>query len=218
MLIGGIDEAGRGPAIGPMVMAIASIRKEDEFKLQSIGVKDSKLLSKKKRDELYFIIKDICRTAVIKISPEEVDEAVNSSSDNLNWLEARTSAKLIKKVPSNQVVLDCPSTNLSSYKEYIQNRINNKKIKIIVEHKADLNHLIVGAASIIAKVERDREIEKIKEEIGKDFGSGYSSDPDTQGFIERFWNHPEYSKFMRKSWDTWKKHHHQKSQKSLGEF
>ncbi|MBU0471477.1 MAG: ribonuclease HII [Nanoarchaeota archaeon] len=218
MHIGGIDEAGRGPVIGPMVMAIASIKKEDEFKLQALGIKDSKLLTPKKRAELYKIIKEICRTAVVKVFPEEIDEAVNSGSDNLNWLEARCAVKLITIVPCNEVVLDCPSTNLESYKKFIKNKLKNKKVKLVVEHKADLNHLIVGAASIIAKVERDLEIEKIKKEIGVNFGSGYSSDPETQRFVQKHWDYKDYSKYMRKSWDTWKKHHHQKSQKSLGEF
>lgn len=218
MLIGGIDEAGRGPVIGPMVIAIASMRKEDEFKLQTIGVKDSKLLSKSKRDELFKVVKEICHTAIIKSSPEEVDAAVLSTSDNLNWLEARIAAKLIKKVPSKKVILDCPSNNLKAYKDYIAKKLEGNKTEIVVEHKADLNHLIVGAASILAKVTRDEEIAKIRKEIGIDFGSGYPSDPRTQEFVAKYWNHPEYSKYMRKSWDTWQKHHNSKSQTNLGEF
>lgn len=218
MHIGGVDEAGRGPVIGPMVMAIASIRKEDEFKLQAMGVKDSKLLSEKKRNEILIVLKEVCRTVFIKVWPEEIDEAVKSSSDNLNWLEARKAAQLIDRIPCNEVILDCPSTNLVSYKDYIKNQVKNKKVKIKVEHKADLNHLIVGAASIVAKVARDEEIEKIKKEIGKDFGSGYPSDPKTQAFIEKYWNNKKYSVYMRKSWDTWQKHHNQKAQTSLGAF
>ncbi|MFH1770616.1 MAG: ribonuclease HII [archaeon] len=218
MLIGGIDEAGRGPVIGPMVMAIAVIKKESEFKLQALGVKDSKLLTIRRRNELFRILGELCKTSFIVVSSADVDEAVNSPSDNLNWLEARVAADLINKVKSDSVILDCPSTNLSAYKDYISQKVKDKKINLVVEHKADLNHLIVGAASIIAKVTRDNEILKIKKEIGIDFGSGYPSDPRTQAFIKKYWNHPEYSKYMRKSWDTWQKHHNSKSQKSLGEF
>ncbi|MBU0666978.1 MAG: ribonuclease HII [Nanoarchaeota archaeon] len=222
MLIGGIDEAGRGPVIGPLVMAIAVIKEEDEFKLKALGVKDSKLLSPKKREEMISVLKEICQTVVLKISPSDVDKAVLSSSDNLNWLEARTAAKLISAVTCKKVILDCPSTNLESYKEYIKNKLNNKltnkDVKIIVEHKADLNHLIVGAASILAKVARDEEIKKIQKEIGVDFGSGYSSDPKTQVFIENNWSNPKYEKYIRKSWDTYKKRESNAAQKSLGEF
>jgi len=218
MLIGGVDEAGRGPAMGPMVMAIASIRKEDEFKLHTLGVKDSKLLTEKKRKELYKVIKEICRTAVVKVTPSEVDKAVSSPSDNLNWLEARMAAKLINKVSCKRVILDCPSTNLDSYGIYIKKLVKNKKTEIIVEHKADLNHLIVGAASIIAKVDRDAVIKKMQKEIGVDFGSGYASDPKTQDFVEKNWNKKVYQQYIRQSWDTWKRHKVAASQKSLGEF
>lgn len=218
MLIGGIDEAGRGPVIGPMVMAIAVVRKEDEFKLQTMSVKDSKLLTKKRRDELYGVIQDLCQTLVIKVSPKQVDKAVLSSSDNLNWIEARTAAKLINKVTAEKVVLDCPSTNLDSFRQYIMNHVKDKKIKLVIEHQADVNHLIVSAASVIAKVTRDAEIEKIKKKIGIDFGSGYSSDPKTQVFVEKHWNNEEFSPYIRKSWDTWKKHHDRLAQKSLEEY
>jgi len=218
MLIGGIDEAGRGPVMGPMVMAIAVIKKESEFKLQTFGIKDSKLLTPLRRKELFKVISDLCKTAVVTISSDEIDVAVLSSSDNLNWLEARKAAELINKVKANTVILDCPSNNIDAYGEYIKQRVKKKKVKLVVEHKADLNHLIVGAASIIAKVTRDEEIVKIRKKIGIDFGSGYSSDPRTQAFVKKYWNNNKYSKHMRKSWDTWKKHHKKTSQKSLGEF
>ncbi|NQU97900.1 ribonuclease HII [Candidatus Woesearchaeota archaeon] len=218
MLVGGIDEAGRGPVMGPMVMAIAVIKKESEFKLQTLGIKDSKLLTPNRRNQLFDVIGDLCKTAVVEISPEEIDEAVNSTTDNLNWLEARKVVELINRVKADTVILDCPSNNLEAYEEYIQHRVKDKKIKLVVEHKADLNYLIVGAASIMAKVTRDRDIEKIKKKIGKEFGSGYPSDPRTQEFVKKYWDHKNYSKYMRKSWDTWKKHQKENAQKSLGEF
>jgi len=218
MYIAGVDEAGRGPVLGPMVMAIASIKKEDEFKLRAIDVKDSKLLTPHRRYELFNVIKDLCETNVVIVSPQEIDEALTTPTDNLNWLEARTAAKLIDKISAKKVILDCPSTNLEGYKNYIKKHLKNKKIEIVVEHKADLNHLIVSAASIIAKVVRDEEIEKIRVKTGKEIGSGYSSDPTTQKFIDENWSKKEYSKFIRKSWDTWQRRHHQNAQKKLGEF
>lgn len=218
MIIAGIDEGGRGPVVGPMVMAIASIKEEDLFQLQAIGVKDSKLLSPKKREQLLKVIKDLCVVATKKMSPQQIDEAVFSSKDNLNWLEARAAAELINKITSDKVILDCPSTNLSSYKNYIQSRVKSKRTKIVVEHKADLNYLIVGAASIVAKTARDREVEKIHKELGVVVGSGYPSDPKTQAFVEKYWNNKKYNVHMRKSWDTWQRFHIKSKQKSLGDF
>ncbi len=218
MYIAGVDEAGRGPVLGPMVMAIASIKKEDEFKLQAMGVKDSKLLSPQRRYELFNILKEICEIETIMVSPKEIDEAVLSTTDNLNWLEARAAAELVNRIKADVVTLDCPSTNIKAYKDYITERLKDKKRKIAVEHKADLNHLIVGAASIIAKVLRDEEIEKIRVKIGQEIGSGYSSDPKTQAFIKSNWNVKAYDKYIRKSWDTWQRIHSKSKQKRLGEF
>lgn len=217
MLIGGIDEAGRGPVIGPLVMAIAVIKKEDEFKLQTLGIKDSKLLTPNKRNELFTVIKDLCKTALVIITPAEIDQAVNSNIDNLNWLEARKAAELINQIKTDKVILDCPSSNLEAFKIYINGYVR-RKTNLVVEHKADLNNVIVGAASIIAKVTRDEEIQKIKKELKVDFGSGYPSDPRTQSFIDKHWNNAKTNKHMRKSWATWKQRERKGAQSSLGEY
>ncbi len=214
MIIAGIDEAGRGPVIGPLVIAIACIDEKDEFKLKTLGVKDSKLLSPLQRERLFDEIKDLCEYEIIIVSPEEVDEAVNSKETNLNWLEADTSIKLINKLRPKKVTLDCPSTNIEAYKKYVAKRLDYKPI-IVVEHKADLNYIIVGAASILSKVTRDAEIEKIKKKYNIQFGSGYPSDPLTIKFIKK--NYNNYP-FFRKSWSTWEKVADKKKQKSLAEF
>jgi len=89
-------------------------------------------------------------------------------------------------------------------------------IKIISEHKADENYPVVSAASILAKVTRDEEIEKIKQQIGVNFGSGYPSDETTQRFLEE--NYDKYPDIFRKTWKSYKNVLKQKSQKGLGEF
>ncbi|MBN2459867.1 ribonuclease HII [Candidatus Woesearchaeota archaeon] len=214
MIIAGVEEAGRGPVIGPMVMAIACIDSEDEFKLKTLGVKDSKLLTPEQRERLYDAIKDLCKFELIKISPEEIDAAVNSEETNLNWLEADNAAIMINKLRPEKVILDCPSTNLKAYEDYIKKKLDYKP-KLVVEHKADVNHTIVGAASILAKVSRDNEIKKLKAKYGVDFGSGYPSDPITLDFtLKNFDRYP----FFRKSWDTWQKAKRHGPQKKLGEF
>jgi len=87
-----------------------------------------------------------------------------------------------------------------------------------VEHKADLNHLIVGAASIIAKVAREKELGKIKRKLKIDFGSGYPGDPKTKKFLEEHQGTKEYQHLFRKSWAPYADLMQKKSQKSLGEF
>jgi len=123
-------------------------------------------------------------------------------------------ALLINKLDPDKVIVDAPSTNLETFKAYLEKKLNVNP-KLIVKHKADRDHVIVGAASILAKVTRDREIEKLKEKYGIEFGSGYPSDPKTVEFLKKNWD--KYD-FFRKSWDTWKKVAIAKKQKSLGDY
>jgi len=102
--------------------------------------------------------------------------------------------------------------------EYNSKLIENKEIELIVEHKADLNHPVVSAASIIAKEKREDEVKKIKEKIKMDFGSGYPADPKTKEFIEKNFDNPLYKEIIRFSWSTWKKLNNSTNQKSLKEF
>ena len=217
-LICGIDEAGRGPVLGPLVMCGLLIKEEDEKKLVKIKVKDSKLLTKEKRESLFPKIKDISyKYEILIIEPDEIDEAVNGHDWlNLNKLEANKTAEILNLLNPNKAIIDAPSNNIASYKRYLMKFVKNKKIEIILEHKADLNHVVVGAASIIAKVTRDDEIERIKKEIKVDFGSGYMSDPKTVGFLEKYYE--EYSYLFRKSWFPYKDIMNKKFQSRLEDF
>lgn len=216
VLLCGIDEAGRGPVIGPLVICGVLIKEENESSLSSIGVKDSKLLTPEKRSEIYEILKHKVKYKLLVISPQEVDSALQSKEINLNWLEAIKSAEIINFLKPEKVILDCPSNNISAYTNYLKDIVNDTEIEIIAEHKADLNHLVVGAASILAKVTRDREIEKLKKRIGVDFGSGYPSDPITRDFLSK--NYKRYPDIFRKEWASYKEALNMKKQKSLSEY
>ncbi|GEM_PF-392437 len=163
----GIDEAGRGPVIGPLVIAGAMMDEKDLPKLEKLGVKDSKLLTPKKREQLFPKIQKICAYKIIIIEPQEIDNAVQSQELNLNWLEAIKSAEILKELKPNKAILDCPSPNIAKYTAYVKNKLEDTSITVICEHKADVNHKIVGAASVLAKVTRDRIIEEIKKKYGE---------------------------------------------------
>jgi len=214
MIVAGIDEAGRGPVIGPMVMAICSIDEDKLPKLSLMGVDDSKQLTERKREELYDELIKICEYKIIIISPKEIDEAVLTKGNNLNKLEAVKQAFLINLILADKYIIDCPSNNIEAYQKYTMNYIENIKAKFLFEHHADATHKIVGAASILAKVTRDREIAKLRDKIKIDFGSGYPSDPKTIAFIRKYWN--KYD-FFRKSWETYTKIAESKAQKKLFE-
>jgi ribonuclease HII len=217
-LLCGIDEAGRGPVIGPLVICGVLIDEKDEISLKDINVKDSKLLIPHQREEIYEILKNKVKYKLLIINPKEIDSALQSQEINLNWLEAIKSAEIINFLKPAKAILDCPSTNINAYTKYLKNLINDKGMEIICEHKADLNHLVVGAASILAKVTRDREIEKLKKSIGINFGSGYPSDPLTQDFLRK--NYSKYPDIFRKEWASYKEAANIsiKKQKSLSDY
>lgn len=212
----GIDEAGRGPVIGPMVMCGVLVQKSDEQKLRDIGCKDSKALTPSKREELFDEIKKIVKDfRIIIISPEEIDDALNSKESNLNLLEASKTAHIISMLQPGTAQIDCPSTNIEAYINYIIEQTKSTKTKIVAEHKAEDKFIAVAAASILAKVTRDREIQKLKRKFGIDFGSGYPSDPFTKQFTEKYYN--KYP-FFRKTWASWKNAANRNGQKTLAGF
>ena len=217
VLVLGIDEAGRGPIIGSLFIAGALFEEKDISKLKELGVKDSKLLSHKKRILLAKEIKKIAKKyKIIQVKPEEIDKAVNHDHGlNLNWLEAHKTVQLINELKPDKAIIDCPSPNIKKYKEFLYNLINNKKVELIVEHKADLHHLPCSAASILAKCVREEEVEKLKKKNGE-IGPGYTSNPITQKFVKE--NFDKYPEIFRKSWMTWKNHYQAKKQRKLDEF
>ena len=116
VLIAGIDEAGRGPVIGPLVIAITVIDQEQEGKLRELGVRDSKLLSPKQRESMFGPVSKLCKHEILIIEPKEIDAAVESESSNLNWLEADKAILLLNKLRPDIAFIDCPSNNPSIYR------------------------------------------------------------------------------------------------------
>lgn len=222
--IAGVDEAGRGPVIGPMVMAIVATNPTNLEFLKTIGVKDSKLLSEKKRNELFREIKKNLPHAIIKVKPEEIDKHVISETSSLNDLEAITSAKLIKLIAKEcsikSVMLDLPSKNKGEYLRMVKSKLQFplSSLDIDAEFKADLNYIVVGAASILAKVTRDREIKKIERKVGFPIGSGYPSDKYTIASLHKHFVVLKEEKVVRLSWSTVKDLLIERSQTKLENF
>lgn len=222
--IGGVDEAGRGPVLGPMVMAIVAASPTQLEFLKSIGVKDSKLLTEKKREQLFREIKKNLPSAIIKLKPEEIDKHVLAQNSSLNNLEAITSAKLIKEVSKlasiKNVMLDLPSKNKEEYLRVVKSKLSFplNSLDINAEFKADLNYVVVGAASILAKVTRDREIKNMEKKLGFSIGSGYPSDKYTVESLHKNFKKLKDSKFVRLSWATVKELLEKREQTKLSNF
>lgn len=195
MIVCGVDDAGRGSMAGPLVIAGVSISKSKLRKLSLLGVKDSKKLSPKSRESLYKKIIEFADSYyVAKINPKSIDKSVQIHG--LNDLEAKYMAKVISKLNPDESYVDSCDVDPQRFGKLIS-KLSNTRVHS--HHHADSRFVIVSAASILAKVTRDREIEKIRKH--HDLGSGYPSDSKTVKFVHDYYskNHtlPE---FIRKSW------------------
>lgn len=222
MLIIGIDDAGRGPILGPMILAGVLVTTEQDKVLKEKGAVDSKIISHKVRMS---VSKDILSNSIdnhVEVTyPNEIDSSINRGV-NLNTLEAMKAASIINKLNNKKdkikVVVDCPSVNTKAWKSKLIEFIDNSdNLDIYCEHKADANYPSVSAASILAKVRREEEMDKIKKDYSKygDVGSGYPSDPYTKEFLKQHGKELSNSGIFRKSWATWKNLFADKNQSTL---
>jgi ribonuclease HII len=198
--IAGIDEAGRGPVIGPMVVAGVLVREELLGELLALGVRDSKKLSPKKREHL---VGDILRLADLQhietIRADQIDQ--RRRVESLNRIEATAMAKILNVLRPDIAQVGSVDVVCERFRSMILSEVADP-VKIDSVHHAEDRFPAVAAASIIAKVTRDSSVASLRREYG-DFGSGYPSDAKTRSFI-REWYAKEGSlpPIVRKSWKT----------------
>ena len=218
ILIAGVDEAGRGAVIGPLVVAGISIDARYEHRLRKLGVKDSKLLSPKRREKLAAGIDKLAKDVMIlKVGPCKIDN-YRRQGINLNRIEAMKFAEVLSLLDPQRAYIDAPDVNLGRLKAHMQKMVGGD-MGLVVEHKADHKYPVVSAASIAAKVARDEEIEKIKKKYG-DVGPGYSSNEITMKWMRDWLEHnKEFPEgIVRKTWMTTKAVNSEKAQKKLSTF
>ena len=198
-MICGVDEAGKGPVMGPMVVAAVSVNNAKIIENQ--GFKDSKLLTPQKRKELFELIKNNYEYAIEIIEPEEID--IYRRKNKLNLLNRQAFEKVISKLNPKIAYVDAADVNEERFGREIKNNLTNENdTDVISMHKADSKITIVAAASIIAKQTRELEILKLKDKIG-DFGSGYPSDTRTIKFLKSYFHdNAKWPSGTRKSWKT----------------
>ncbi len=201
-MIAGADEAGRGPILGPMVLGVVLSDERVQEELKSDGIRDSKILSPKRREKLAELIrKKASKVEIIEISNVEIDESRLVKNVNLNELEAMKFAQLIEKLNPKLVYMDSPDPNPELFEKRIRKYLKVRP-KLVVENFADRNYPLVAAASIVAKVYRDHCVAKLHGRYG-DFGSGYPADPRTITFLNSWvQEHGKLPDFARKSWAT----------------
>ncbi|MBU1914405.1 MAG: ribonuclease HII [Thermoplasmatota archaeon] len=198
-MICGVDEAGRGPILGPLVVCALAV--ESDAELVKLGVKDSKRLTPKRREELEPKIRKIARIELREVPAQEIDDRDCS----LNKLEAKVFAELIDRISPEIAYIDAADVNEQNFACMVKSSLKCRP-KIISEHKADDTYPVVSAASIIAKVTRDSRMREIQLEMGQPIGSGYVHDEVTMTFV-RNWisDHDCCPPHTRKSWEPAKK-------------
>ncbi|MFW6111298.1 MAG: ribonuclease HII [Thermoproteota archaeon] len=207
MLVAGVDDAGRGCVLGPLFIAGVMMEESNISELDRLGVKDSKRLSPSRRKILAVEIKQrATKYEVVKLPPKDIDRVVENGRPlhRLNRLEARGMAQVIELLKPEVAYVDASDVSEERFKRHIVECLNFG-LEVVSEHKADSRFRIVSAASIVAKVERDAEIERLREKYGE-LGCGYPVDPRTINFLncclEKYGRYPD---IVRKSWKTAKR-------------
>ena len=210
-IILGIDEAGRGPVLGPMVYACAYWKEEyDKDIKKKFKFNDSKALKPAEREKMFEEIKshpNIIRYELIILPPDYISrEMLKRQKVSLNQI-SQDSAKLLikmardKKVNVRKIFVDTVGP-ADTYQHFLEASLNDKNIKVTVEPKADANYECVSAASIVAKVTRDKQIENLELD-DKDCGSGYPSDPKTKEWLKNNYDNVfGFGREVRFSWKT----------------
>ena len=214
-MICGVDEAGRGPVMGPLV--VCGICIEDDQLLRDMGVKDSKKLTRSKRESLHEKLGGIIGgIEIIEVSAEEID--LLREEMTMNELEVRIFASVISKLRPSVAYVDSADVNEERFGREIQSQIGFET-QIISKHRADENYPVVSTASIFAKIRRDRSVREIEMDIGEPIGSGYPSDPNTIRFLESWLQRYDVlPPHTRRSWDTCSRLIRMKSLKRIDEF
>ncbi|ELZ79557.1 ribonuclease HII [Haloferax larsenii] len=212
----GVDEAGKGPVLGPMVAA--AVRADPETLPE--GIADSKRLTPARREELAAELRerDDISVGVAFVEPETIDDP--ETDMNLLTVRAQVEAAAAVAVDADELVCDAGDVSESRFGRRVRDGVAEAgaSVEVHAQHRADDEHAIVGAASIVAKVERDRRVEAIAEEYGE-VGSGYPSDQTTRDFLREFVReHGILPDCARKSWSTCADLLAAHEQASLGDF
>lgn len=210
--IAGIDEAGRGPIIGPLVIAGVVFPAGDLDWLEDLAARahpktpraklslDSKDISPRRRRELFDLIETRCFQKAIKVVSAATIDVTRGDGVSLTDLEAHQMGRIVEELTADTYYIDAASSNADGYRDQVQRLSGKADAHLIAEHKADTNYLVVGAASVLAKETREQVLDDLKAKHG-DFGSGYPTDPKTKAFLVRHYRaHRSFPPWVRHSW------------------
>ncbi|APW96416.1 ribonuclease HII [Halobiforma lacisalsi AJ5] len=220
----GVDEAGKGPALGSMFAAAVHL---EEPAVLPDGIADSKRLSPSRRDALAETIREDDRISVgvAEVPPERIDDP----ETDMNSLTVRAHAAAIEDALADVAaddriagLCDACDTDADRFARRVADACGpfegEGTLEVDARHGADDDSPLVGAASIVAKVERDAHVAAIADEYG-DVGSGYPGDSTTREFLSDYVaEHGELPPFARSSWSTCEELLAEARQTDLGQF
>jgi ribonuclease HII len=197
----GADEAGKGPALGPMVAGAVRAPAVD----LPDGLDDSKKLPAARREGLAAELREHPEMSVATavVEPERIDDP----ETDMNTLGVAAQAEAVAAVAEtgDDVIADAADTDESRFGQRLADAVAEAgtEVAVTAEHGADETHAVVSAASVVAKVERDRRMAEIDGQYDGDVGSGYPSDPTTRAFVADYIDeHGELPACARTTWST----------------
>jgi ribonuclease HII len=196
----GIDEAGRGSALGSLVVCGFAIPAGRLTALEALGLRDSKRLTPARREVLAQALRRFGGTRLVRrLRASQVDAAVGKGG--LNAAELRAFVWLIRRARPSVVYLDALTSRPDRFGRQVAALVGDRRIRIIAENRADGKYAVVQAASILAKVTRDAECARLAARWGA-IGSGYPSDPVTRAWLSGAVGRAVLPPFVRRSWST----------------
>jgi len=212
----GLDEAGRGSLVGPLLVGAFAIRETDGERLPSLGVRDSKQLTPARRREVYERISSVGVCRSIALAPHTIDRYV--ARGGLNELELLTFARLVRALRPATAYADACDPDAARFGRRLAALVGDG-VEVVARHRADEEIAVVGAASIVAKVRRDRALGQLRVRLGDGLGSGYPSDRRTREFVERcLRSGGEPPQWLRRSWAPVQRVMRARSARTLDEF
>jgi ribonuclease HII len=197
-MICGVDEAGRGPVMGPLVICGICVRSDK--RLKELKVKDSKQLTPGRREELDKAIREMADIELIEVSASEIDSM--RSRLTMNQIEAKMFSMIVNRLSPDEAYLDAADASEAEFERMVCSELKCRP-RVVSMHKADQLFPVVSAASVVAKVRRDLRMREISDQLGENIGSGYSHDKVTIAFLEQYLcDNGDLPPHTRRSWDT----------------
>jgi ribonuclease HII len=201
-MIAGVDEAGKGSVIGPLVVAAVAV--PDWEVIAVLGERDSKALSPRRREAVCSEIVAAFPHAVVEVPADAIDAA--RSRETMNGIVAGAHAAALNQLLAaghriTVAYLDACDVREGRYAATVGRQLG-RGCTLVGMHHADDILAVVAAASIVAKVRRDLALRTLAEEYGP-IGSGYPSDPATIRFLDGLLDvDTPLPPFVRASWRT----------------